>query len=148
MEFKGAAQVDKDNLQKALFNYVELKDNYDKKIQHCKDKLSSEINTLSWWDKFWRDESYTDWFAVYKYKYNGALGVFFRNDWFENFNSVGLLSEEFYEKYKSIYEVLEAYEGVYVELSYLNNMSGEVYATPTQAYFIDKFSHIDMKSYR
>jgi hypothetical protein len=147
MEFKGAAQVDKDNLQKALFNYVELKDNYDKKIQHCKDKLSSEINTLSWWDKFWRDEHHPDWIVVYKNVCKGVMKPY-GNDWFENFNSVGLLSEEFYDKYKSIYKVLGDYEGVYAELSYLNNMSGVVYVTPTQAYFIDKFLHIDMKSYR
>lgn len=102
-------------IRKALSNYEELKNNYEKEIQQCKGKLYPKIDEVSWWDKFCKNESYSNSTAVYKYK--------------------------------SICEVLEAYEEVYVELSYLDNMSGDIKITPNQARFIDKFIHIAVEDF-
>ncbi len=139
MEFNGAVLVDNQKIENALRNCSLWNLEYDLEIARCEEKLASQIGDLSWWDKFLCNEGDKDWFKVYKRKYRGAYYRCFRNNWLENFQSVGLISEESYKKFEDIGNNYYNYTEHFWPLSSLIKAGTPVYLNPAQADFVNTF---------
>lgn len=139
MEFNGAVLVANQKIENALKNYTSLKREYEKEIKRCEDKLASQLGDLSWWDNYICNDGDEDWFKVYKRKYNGQYYRCFSNNWLDNFQSVGLVSEESYKKLKDMGENCYRYTKQFWPLSSLIRAGTPVYLNPEQADFVNTF---------
>ncbi len=139
MEFNGAVLVDNHKIENALENCSLLKLEYDLEISRCKEKLSSQIGDLSWWDKSLCNDGDADWFKVYKRKYKGQYYRCFSNNWLDNFQSVGLVSEESYKKFGDMGENYYSYTKQFWPLSSLIKAGTPVYLNHKQADFVNTF---------
>lgn len=106
MEFNGSVLVDNKKIQSAIENYLEVKTEYLAEEKRCQEVLAAQIDTLSWWEKFWLAD-YDDWGKVYHTKYDHLFVIRdhkYYGSWLYRFYKIGLLSKDTLDKYRSVEE--------------------------------------------
>jgi len=137
---KGFVKVDRETVRASVFNYKEKENLYYDELTRAKLVLESQYDELSWWDRFWNDDSRTSrWRIVAKCKKLKGVYSIIWTDWLTVFKDASIVSEETYEDLKVTRWWAEHHCRVVDELEEMSKAGNEIFLSPMQAEFVNDY---------
>ena len=137
---KGFVKVDREVIEVSISNYKDKEKLYYDELTRAKLELESQYDELSWWDRFWNDDSRTSrWRIVAKCKRLKGVYSIIWTDWLTVFKDASIVSEETYKSLKVTRWWVEHHSSVVYELEEMSKAGNEIFLSPMQAEFVNDY---------